>query len=125
METDVVVARLAAPADREVVMIGREMPEAIQIRRRPVRDDSIAGISLPGRHRRCELEPCDSQVQVVRFGGARELVDAVADSAEDAVPRGEAIERGWGDTEVMSLPPRDQTPLLLRDRRDTIAVSVA
>jgi hypothetical protein len=61
----------------EFVRVCWEVSEAVQRRRRPVRDHSLVRCSLPGECVGCELEPGGAEVDVIRERCTSQAVDAV------------------------------------------------
>jgi hypothetical protein len=102
----------------ELVPVGRKVTEPIQLRRRAVRDDSLSRYPLPSQSVRSELEPRGPQVEVVRQRRADEMIDTVGNTFQHSPVGGEPTERRRSDASALSLAPRDETPLILRNLSD-------
>jgi hypothetical protein len=102
----------------EFVLIGRKITEPVQLRRRTVRDDSLCRHSLPCEGSRGELEPRGPQVKVLGQRRAGEMIDTAGDAFQHSPVGDEPVQRRRSCASPLSLAPRDETPLILRDLGD-------
>jgi hypothetical protein len=113
VNADVRTAGLTALRERELVSVGGEVPEGVDRRRRPVRDDTLIGCTLPRREVGSELEPGCPQVQVVGNGGGDHPVHAVRNPFEEPTLSGQTFQRSRPDPFVLNLTSGEKPPLLL------------
>ncbi len=84
VEPHVVATRLPAHRQRELVDVGREVPEAVEQRGRAMRNNTLLRVTRPTWRCRCELEPRRSKVQMVGRLTATHTIDSMSDPLERA-----------------------------------------
>jgi hypothetical protein len=113
VNADVRTAGLTALRECELVSVSGEVPQGVDRRRRPVRDDTLIGCTLPRREFGSELEPGRPQVQVVGNGGGDHPVHAVRNPFEEPTLSGQTFQRSRPDPFVVNLTSGEKPPLLL------------
>lgn len=118
VQPDVGTPGLTPRRKGELVPVGRKMTEPVQLRRRTVRDDSLSRYPLPCQGVRGELKPRGPQVKMVRQRRADEMIYTVGDTLQHSAVGSEPVQRRRSSASALSLAPRDETPLILRDLSD-------
>ena len=100
--------------------IGTDSADSVDRGSRPVRGHALVSGALPGRHRRGELQPGSSKIEVVGGRNTAHQVHTVAHPSEEASSHDPGQGR-TGHAGLFGLAPRDSSPLLLGQRHETAA----
>jgi hypothetical protein len=115
MEPHVPATALPADGKRELVDISSEIPDAVEVGGRGMRDNRDVRIveSTPSRLARVKLEPRSAEPKMVGLASTTDPIHPVSNPLDPTV-LDETGERGLGNARLTGLPPGDKAPLLLR-----------
>jgi hypothetical protein len=77
MDAHVGTPRLMPSGERELVAVFPQVPKAVHVSSRAMRDDTVARITLPCRDRWRELKPCRTEILMLGLRRSGEAKDAM------------------------------------------------
>ena len=119
MEADIGPPGLLPAGEGELVPVGRQVPQAVERGRGPVGNHALRRRPFPRPDSRFELEPRGPQCQVIWLRRAGHPVHPMRNALKHRARSGQPLHRRLRNTHQFRLPPRDETPLILGDLRDT------